>query len=136
MGKRSPGCQSLQARGLRRVTLLVPESCAIGLRDLARVLRTQQQHRTASPAFGWRRLSPSAELMVDPRSGTRCAIRDTRSAGADRYYWTVTVFGEPDPVAAGRTAELQAARFEVETALAVYAGDWHEMSTAGNSANA
>jgi hypothetical protein len=41
--------------------------------------------------------SPSAELMVDPRSGTRCAIRDTRAAGAERYYWTVTVFGEPDP---------------------------------------
>jgi hypothetical protein len=35
----------------------------------------------------------------------------------------MTVFGEADPVAAGRTAELQAARFEVETALAAYAGD-------------
>jgi hypothetical protein len=43
------------------------------------------------------RLSPSAEPVVDPRSGTRCAIRDTRAAGAERYYWTVTVFGEPDP---------------------------------------
>jgi hypothetical protein len=34
------------------------------------------------------------------------------------------------------TAELQAARFEVETALAAYAGKWHEMSTNGNSADA
>jgi hypothetical protein len=31
--------------------------------------------------------------------------------------------GEPDPVAAGRTAELKAARFEVETVLAACAGD-------------
>jgi hypothetical protein len=136
MGKRSSGFQSLQTRGLRRVTLLVPESCAIGFRDLARVLGTQQRHRTAGPSLGWRRLSPSAELMVDPRSGVRCAIRDMRSAGAERYCRTVTVFGEPDPAAAGRTAELQAARFEVETALAAYAGDLHEMSTGGNSANA
>jgi len=63
-------------------------------------------------------------------------IRDTRAAGAERYHWlqaarfgvetalaayageTVTVFGEPDPVAAGCTV------------------DWQEVSTAGNSANA
>jgi hypothetical protein len=70
------------------------------------------------------------------RSGTRGAIRVTRAAGAERYYWTVTVIGEPNPVAAGRTAEPQAARFEVETALTAYRGDWHDMSTAGNSANA
>jgi hypothetical protein len=136
MGKHPPGHQSLQARGLRRVTVLVPESCAMGLRDLARVLRTQQRHRTAVTPLGWRRLAPSAELMVDPRSGRRCAIRDTRAAGAERYYWTVTVIGESHPVAAGRTAEPQAARFEVETALAAYRGDWHDMSNAGNSANA
>jgi hypothetical protein len=136
MGKRPPAYQPLRARGLRRVTLLVPESCAMGLRDLALVLRTQQRHRTVGPPRAWRRLSPSTELMVDPRSGRRCAIRDTRAAGAERYYWTVTVFGEPDPVAAGRTAELQAARLEVETTLAAYAGDWDEMSTAGNSTNA
>jgi hypothetical protein len=136
MGKRSSGYQSLQTRGLRRVTLLVPESCAIGFRDLARVVRTQQRHRTAGPSLGLRRLSPSAELMVDPPSGTRCAIRDTRAAGAERYYWTVTVIGASHPVAAGRTAEPQAARFEVETALTAYRGDWHEMSAGGNSANA
>jgi hypothetical protein len=34
-------------------------------------------------------------------------------------------------VAAGCTAELQAARFGVETALAAYAGDWQEVSTLG-----
>ena len=31
MGKRLPAYQSHQARGLRRVTLLVPEACAMGL---------------------------------------------------------------------------------------------------------
>jgi hypothetical protein len=118
MGKRFPAYQSLPDRGLRRVTLIVPESCAMGLRDLARVLRTQQQHRTASPPQAWRRLSPSAELMVDPRSGTRCAIRDTRVAGAGRYHWTVTVIGEPDPIAAGRIGEIADARAAAEAALA------------------
>jgi hypothetical protein len=63
-------------------------------------------HRLGISAGGWRRLSPSAELMVDPRSGARCAIRDTRAAGDERYYWTVTVIGEPDPVAAGRSGPL------------------------------
>ena len=52
MGKRAPAHQSLQDRGLRRVTLLVPENCAIGVRDLARVLRTQQRHRIAGPPLG------------------------------------------------------------------------------------
>jgi hypothetical protein len=110
MGKRPPAYQPLRARGLRRVSLLVPESCAMGLRDLARVLRTQQRHRTVGPPLGWRRLSPSAELMADPRSATRCAIRDTRAAGEERYYRTVTVICEPDPVAAGRAGDIGAAR--------------------------
>ena len=36
--------------------------------------------------------------MVDPQSGARCAIHDTRTAGAERYHWTVTIVGEPEPV--------------------------------------
>jgi hypothetical protein len=39
--------------------------------------------------------------MVDPGRGARCAIRDTGAPGGGRYHWTVTVFGETDPVAAG-----------------------------------
>jgi hypothetical protein len=54
----------------------------------------------------WRKLSPSAELMVGPDCGARCAIRDTGAPGEGRYRWTVTAFGEPDPVAAGRTGEI------------------------------
>jgi hypothetical protein len=110
-----------RAGGLRSVTVLVPESCAEGLRDLARVLRTRQRERTTEPPFGWRKISPSAELMVDPERGARCAIRDTGAAGPERYHWTVTVFGETEPVAAGRAGELGEARSQVEAALAATA---------------
>ena len=81
----------------------------------------------AGVTLGWRRLSPSAELFVDPESGARCAIRDTGAPGARRYYWTVTVFGEHQ-VAAGRTGELAEARSQAEAALAVYMVDWREPS--------
>ena len=70
-------------------------------------------------APGWRRLSPSAELFVDPGSGARCAVRDTGVLGAARYLWTVTAFGEFQ-VAEGQTGELTEARRHAETALAEY----------------
>jgi hypothetical protein len=66
----------------------------------------------------WRKLSRSAKLIVDPERGARCAIRDTGAAGADRYDWPVTLFGEPDPVAAGLAGELAEARTLAEEALA------------------
>jgi hypothetical protein len=68
----------------------------------------------------WRTLSPSAELMVDPGFGARCAIRDTGVRGEGRYHWTVTLFGETDPVAAGRTGKLAEARSRAEGALLAY----------------
>jgi hypothetical protein len=116
-----PPVRSQRSLGLRKVTLIVPEGCAEGLRDLARVLRARQRERTAEPPFGWRRVSPSAELMVDPERGVRCAIRDTGAVGPDRYHWTVAVFGEPEPMAAGRSGELGEARSQVEAALAATA---------------
>jgi hypothetical protein len=58
-------------------------------------------------------LSPSAELMVDPQSGARCAIRDTGAPEAECYFWTVTVFGYHQ-VAAGRTGELAEARSQAK----------------------
>jgi hypothetical protein len=61
--------------------------------------------------------------MVDPRLGARCAIRDTRVASAERYYWTATVIGKPDPVAAGRTADIAAARAQAEAALGASADE-------------
>jgi hypothetical protein len=119
MRRRLPA-QSRRADGLCSVTLLVPESSAEGLRDLARVLRRRQRERTANPPFGWRKISPSAELIVDPQSGARCAIRDTRAAGGERYHWTVTAVGMPDPIASGRTSDVAAARSEAEAALGAY----------------
>ena len=101
--------RSLQARGLRRVTILVPVGCAEGLRQLARELRARQRIGTAGVTLGWRRLSPSAELFVGPESGARCAIRDTGALGAERYYWTVSAFGDHQ-VAAGRTGKATDAR--------------------------
>jgi len=118
MGKRVPASQSRRPDGLCSVTLLVPESCAEGLRDLARVLRGRQRERTADHPFGWRKISLSAELMVDPQSGARCAIRDTRVAGGERYHWTVAVVGMADPIATGRAGELGEARSRAEAALA------------------
>jgi hypothetical protein len=107
-------------RGLRRITLLVPESCAESVQDLARVLRARQRERTAEPLFGWRRISPSAEVMVDLRSGMRCAVRDRRVAGAARYHWTLAMVGTPEPLATGRASDIAAARSQAEAALSAY----------------
>ena len=79
--------------------------------------------RLAYPPIGWHRLSPSAELLVDARSGARCAIRNTRVAGAERYHWTVTVIGERKSVATGRAGNITAARLQAETALNAYSTD-------------
>jgi hypothetical protein len=46
----------------------------------------------------------------------RCAIRDSRLSGAERYLWTLTVFGYHQ-VAAGRTGELGDARSQAQAAL-------------------
>jgi hypothetical protein len=55
--------------------------------------------------------------MVDPGRGARCAIRVTGAPGPARYHWTVTVFDETDPMAAGRTAELAETRSRADEAL-------------------
>jgi hypothetical protein len=83
------------------------------------------------PAGGWRRLSPSAELLIDPASGARCAIRDSRSPGAERCLWTLTVFGYHQ-LAAGRTGEVAEARSRTEAVLAGYAAAWREMPRDGS----
>jgi hypothetical protein len=119
----NPGsARLLQARGLRRVTLLVPIGCVEGLLLLARELRARQRAGTAG-VVGWRRLIPSAELFIDPDTGARCAVRDTGATGAERYYWTVLAFGERQ-VADGRTEELTEARSRAEAALSAYIADW------------
>jgi len=119
MRSQSESARFAHARGLRRVTLLVPIGCAQSLVHLARELRTRQKAGMPTAAPGWRRLSASAELFVDPTSGARCAVRDTGAPGATRYLWTVTVFGEHQ-VAEGRTEELTEARSLAEAALTEY----------------
>jgi hypothetical protein len=70
--------------------------------------------------------------MVHPQSGARCAIRDTRAAGAARYHWTVSVTGKPNPVAAGRTSARPKARSQAEAALADHTAAWRELPRDGN----
>jgi hypothetical protein len=48
--------------------------------------------------------------MVSPERSARCAVRDTRASGADRFRWTVAVLGQLDPVAEGRAESRAEAR--------------------------
>jgi hypothetical protein len=110
------------------VTVLVPEDSAESLRQFANELLARHRNGPADVTPEWRKLSPSAELLVHPGYGGRCAIRDTGAPGADRYYWTVMVLEDTDPVAAGRTRELTEARSLAELALGAYAADRRDLS--------
>ena len=46
-----------------------------------------------------------------------------------QYYGTVTVIGEPDPVAAGRTGDVGVARSLAELALGAYVANRSELSS-------
>ena len=77
-------------------------------------------HGHGGMVLTWRKLSPSALLMVDPRNGARAVIRDT-GADAGRYLWSVLAAGEMDPISDGRTDELARARALAEATLLAYA---------------
>jgi hypothetical protein len=94
--------RSLRAQGLCKVTVLVPEGCAEGIRQFAQELRDRQPIGPVPEMPKWRAISPSAELMVSPDCSARCSVRDTRAPGADRFRWTVAVLGQLDPIAEGR----------------------------------
>ena len=115
------------ASGLCKVTAIVPEDRAEGLRQCAGELYARRQNGTGPVAPQWRRLSPSAELMVDPGCGARCAIRDTGAPGERRYHWTVTVFDETDPVATRRTGGLGEAHAERALLANVEGRDWRPL---------
>jgi hypothetical protein len=70
----------------------------------------------AAVVLTWRKVSPSAHLMVDPRNGARADIRDT-GADAGRYLWSVLAAGEMDPMSEGRTDDLAQAKSIAEAAL-------------------
>jgi hypothetical protein len=72
----------------------------------------------------WRVLGPSAQVIVDPTSGARGIVRDTRADGAYRFHWSVVPPEEPLPIAAGRTGGLARARSIAGQALRAYAADF------------
>ena len=59
-------------------------------------------------------------MMVDPRSGARAVIRDTRSE-AGRFHWSVIAADEMHPVSEGRTDDLARAQSVAKAALREYA---------------
>ena len=118
--------ERLYARRVREVTLLVPEGFVEILRQFARDLRRRERAVPAAETNRWRRLSPGAELFVDPDSGARCAIRDTGAPGIERYLWTITVCGD-HRLTEGRTGELAEARSQAEAALTAHMAAWREL---------
>jgi hypothetical protein len=92
------------------------------------------RHRAepAQTAVKWQALSPSAELMVSPERSARCAVRDTRAPGADRFRWTVAVLGQLDPVAEGRAESRAEARLHAEAAVAAYFAEPSDGGSAGD----
>ena len=64
----------------------------------------------------WRKVSPSAHLMVDPRNGARAVIRDT-GEDAGRFLWSVLAAGEMEAMSQGRTDDLAQAKSIAEAAL-------------------
>jgi hypothetical protein len=109
------------------VTLRVPEDYAEELQRFARELRTRQRGEPA-PAPEWRRVSPSAELLIDPECQARGIIRDTRARGADRFHWSVLAPDQSHTVASGHTGRIARARPLAEMALRVFVEDWRELS--------
>jgi len=72
-------------------------------------------------AYRWSRFRATGYPDNATPSAARGAIRDTGATGSDRYHWTVTVFGDTDPVASGRTGDLAEARSQAEEALLAFA---------------
>ena len=75
-----------------------PSSWPAGSAPRRRLLRSDADCLTSPGSGGSSAPVPS---MVDPERGARCAIRVTGAAGPARYHWTVTVFEETGPAAAG-----------------------------------
>ena len=128
MSDRRPPSRFAEAARLRRVTLRVPEDYAEDLPRFARELRGRQCG-PAYPTPEWRRVSPSAELLVDPECQARGIIRDTFARGADRFHWSVLAPDQSHPIAAGHTGRIARGRLLAETALRVFVEDWREQST-------
>ena len=128
-----PSSDSLRAQRLSKVTVLVPEDCAERIRKFAHDIRAGRHPELPPTRREWQTVSPSAELMISPDCRARCAVRDTRAPGADRFRWTVTVLGQLDPVAEGRAKDRAEARSLAEAALAAYFANRVEPSAGGSA---
>jgi tetratricopeptide (TPR) repeat protein len=113
---------------LRRVTVSVPEDHAEDLRRFVRELRTRSPNRPTNAAPEWRRVSLSAELLIDPECQARGIIRDTRARGADRFHWSVLAPDQSHAVAAGRTGKITRGRWLAEVELRAFVEKWREQS--------
>ena len=127
--------QPSQAARLRRMTVHVPADYTEELRRFARELCARYRTEAAQTAGKWQALGPSAELMVSPEHSARCAVRDTRAPGGDRFRWTVAVLGQLDPVAEGRAESPAEARLLAEAAVTAYFADRAEPSGRGSAAD-
>ena len=85
-----PACVPIAA-GVRllKLTGSVPAGGVEGLRQFD---DNRCQRQGAATARQWRKLSPSADVVIDTECAARRAIRDTGVAGADRDHWTITLF--------------------------------------------
>jgi hypothetical protein len=113
------------------VTVRVPEGRAEDLRRFAHELRIQPGER-ANAAPEWRRVSPSAELLVDPECQARGIIRDTRARGADRFHWSIQAPDRSHMVTSGHTGRIARGRWLAETVLRAFVEDWREQNDKRN----
>jgi hypothetical protein len=128
MSERPPS-RPAQAVRLQRVTVRVPEDYAEDVRRFARELRTRQSGEPlAASATQWRRLSPSAELIIDSECQAWGIIRDTRALGPKRFHWSVLATDQFYTVGAGHTGKITRARWLAEMALRAFVKDWRELS--------
>ena len=107
----------------------VPEDYAEDVRRFARELRTRQSGEpAAASANQWRRLSPSAELLIDPECQVRGIIRDTGALGPNRFHWRVLAPDQFYTVGAGHTGKITRGRWLAEMALRAFVEHWRELS--------
>jgi len=71
-------------------------------------------------------------LLVDPGCWARYVIKDTGSSGAERFSWTVTVFGDHQ-VSAGHVGDRADALFQARRAWRTCASYWHQRHSATDS---
>jgi hypothetical protein len=90
--------------------------------------RTPRAPTVNAPAAAWHRLSPSAELLVDPECQARGIVRDTRARGANRFYWSILAPDQSHTVAAGHTGKFEWGRWLAEASLRVFVENWRGQS--------